>query len=144
MAPNDTALGAALTALRTRLLNYSPLWAGRVHLDEAPQGTAYPYLILSFVGGGAANRSRVPDAELVIRVKAIGASFAEANACALQVSRALDDAGYYDLNSAIGVVGGWLIATVTEEETFTLPENTPDGKLIYHVGAAYRVVMAGG
>lgn len=142
--PTDTALGAALTALRAQLADYSALWAGRVYLDEAPQGTAYPYLILSFVGGGAANRSRIPDAELVIRVKAVGASFSTANACALQVSRALDDAGHYDINSAVGVVGGWLIATITEEETFTLPENTPDGKLIYHVGAAYRVVMAGG
>ena len=138
---SDTAIGALFSALKARLSGFSALWGDRVFLDEAPLGTAMPYLIYQRQGGGAANQSVMPDALIVVLVKAVAANFSSANACAWQISKALDDAGYQDLRTAIGRVAGWQISTITEEESLSMRETTPDSKSVYHVGALYRVRM---
>lgn len=115
------------------------LWGMRVFPDLAKTGTARPYVVYSYAGGGEINGLRKQDAEIVLIVKAIAESMGQAFVAAGRISTLLNDADY----SSVNVMDGgseWAILHVKQEQIVHLIE-TVDGVQIYHAGHRFRFRM---
>jgi hypothetical protein len=138
---SDTALAAAYRAIQTRLTanTNNPVWNERAYPDLAPASAARPFAVFFWSGGGEANRRRVQDADLLITIKVVADSLAEAFAGAERLSALLNDA---DAGSALALDGGasWDIVSVTQERAVHLVEMV-DAQQVYHAGAVFRVRM---
>lgn len=134
---SQSDLQAAYSALYTLLAAGSETWASRAYPDIAPAGTAYPYAIYYWLGGGETNRFIRPESSLLIGVKCVSNTLSEAMQGAARIEALLND-----VERKGGLSGGddWQIANVSREGLIHLVE-TPDGARVYHEGARYRFNM---
>jgi hypothetical protein len=141
----ETATAALFRALRSQLMASGQLWGARVYANLAPAGKkTYPYVIYSHVAGGERNRIKARDAELVLLVKVISDSLAEALSAAAQVEALLNDQGNQDAASHPLVPGSsseWSVLTATAEVAVIYQEMFANAQPVYHVGSQYRFVM---
>lgn len=130
-------LQAAYAALYTLLADGSEAWGTRAYPDIAPAGTAYPYLVYYWLGGGETNRFLRAESSLVLGVKCVSNTLSEAMAGAARIEALLNDA-----ERKSGLSGGedWLIANVSREGLIHFVE-TPDGARVHHEGARYRFAL---
>lgn len=138
----EPALAAAYRAVKARLSGGGEPWDGRVYGDVIPPGATWPAVSFFWSGGGEANRRRTQDAELVLTVKAISESQAEAFTAAERISVLLNDNGQTEVTS--GYLNGgddWYILTCTQEDAVHLVEMFAGAAPIYHEGARYRLIM---
>jgi hypothetical protein len=134
------ALAALYDAVYDRLVgDGSEDWANRVHPDLAPSGTARPHVVYGFAAGGELNESVAQDAGIVLTVKALSLTLAEAFTLAGRISELLNDA---DKSRANALSGGaeWSISHCSQEQALHLVELV-DGQWVYHEGARYRFRM---
>lgn len=138
----STALAAAYDALRTRLIAGAEPWNDRAYQGRAPAGTAYPYVVYFWSGGGEDNRTRKRDANLMITVKAVAKTIGQALSAADRIDALLNDHGLYD-NAGDSLVNakGWYILTITQEGAFELVETFAAADDTYHQGGRYRFIM---
>jgi len=137
----ELALWAAQKAFFARLAGADDLWSG-VYQDIASEGASYPYLVIFWQGGGERNAIKAQDAEFVIIVKAVANSLSTASAAMARASELLNDKG--EQESPDDYVNGgddWIILSITQEETFYMPEEFAGSRTIYHVGARFRAIM---
>lgn len=136
----EIAQAALYRAVNRRLTqSTTELWGQRVFPDLAKTGTARPYVVYSYAGGGEINGLRKQDAEIVLIVKAIAESMGQAFVAAGRISTLLNDADY----SSVNVMDGgseWAILHVKQEQIVHLIE-TVDGVQIYHAGHRFRFRM---
>ena len=138
--PAETAIAVLYKALNRRLRNANSLWAERVYADIAPPETRRPFVLYQWQGGGEGNRVRRPDATLVVVARMIADDLATALEGAAAISTLLNDSGHYDTSTPLAFGSEWRICTVTQELAVHLHE-VLDGRIVYHAGAQYRVVM---
>jgi hypothetical protein len=138
----DTALQAAYEGIANRLRDPGEVWGTRVRVSAAKSGTAYPYVIQFWSGGGETMLNGSQNAELRIGVKCVSDKLADAARGAGRISARLRDKGKQD-SPADYLIGSsdWDILTITEEEIIYLVEGTPDTVTVYHWGAFYRLFM---
>ncbi len=134
------ALAALYTGVTTRLDGAGP-WGVNVFARLAPAGTARPYVIFAWAGGGDLNRLvRKSDPEYLLRVKVVSDKMDEAMDCCALLVGLLDDAGQYDTASPISGGSGWHILTTTAELRISTEEFI-DGNRVYHEGFNLRCKM---
>lgn len=135
-----SAVGAAYAAIRARLAGGSELWGTRVYADLAPDNAKRPFVMYTFMGGGERNRLvGVADASLVVAVRVVADTLAQAFDGSARLAELLDDAGLFD-----GVADmqptGWYITTSSVEQHIHLMELV-DGVRVYHAGFQLRLTM---
>lgn len=136
----ELALAALFKAVYDRLTaDPGEVWGDRVFPDRAVDGTAKPLVIFWWLGGGELNSVVRPDAEIVLGVKVVAPTQAQAFALAGRLSALLNDA---DRGSDQALDGGdaWLILHTMQEGAIHLVEDV-DGSWIYHDGFRLRVRM---
>ncbi len=135
----EAALAALYRAVQQQLTEESEVWGVKVFPDLAKGGTAKPYCVFSYAGGGEINARVVQDAEIVLQVKIVTDTLAQAFAGAGRISARLNDADY---SSSEVLNGGadWLILNVKQEGIVHMIE-TVDGAQIYHAGHRFRFRM---
>lgn len=151
------AQNALYEILISRLRNASALWGVRVEpltiassrlgepLDS--NGQRQLYVVFSELSGGRemVNPQR-KNAEMLISVKAVSGTMAQAMAASDAISALLDDSGRQDVgseaaNPRLPIHAAWDITTVTEERDIWLEEKSSGAQSIYHAGHQYRVMM---
>ena len=138
----DTALAAAYRAIRARLAGSGLSWAGRVYGDVIPASVELPVVTYFWQGGGEANFRRNQDAELVIIVKAVSYTQAEAFSMAAEIAALLNDKGHTDdADDHLTASGGWTILTCTQELAVHLVDMWAGAQPVFHEGHQYRLVM---
>lgn len=132
----EPALAAIYRAVRQRLTASAELWGQQVYPDQAPGGVERPYVVYFWSGGGELNAIVGQDAEIVLTVKVVADSLAQAFTGAGRISALLNDA---DGASASPLNGGtdWTIIHVQQEQVVHLVE-TVNTTQIYHEGARFR------
>ncbi|TXH45977.1 MAG: hypothetical protein E6Q97_30545 [Desulfurellales bacterium] len=136
----EPAHGALTRAVNQHCLNQGG-WGSRIYNRRAPAGVQRPYMIFQWQGGGELNRNVVQDANIVLLVKAVANSLAEALMLSGQLSELLNDAGYFDnANSFLDGGADWWIKTTTQEGIVEIDELV-DGEPVYHEGFFLRVQM---
>lgn len=128
-------MSAVVTAFETGLytkLNVSAittLATGGVWNKLAPQGTALPYVIFQWQGGGDRNVTPSRERDLVYTVKAVAADAAAAEAIDAEIDTLL--------HGGTLTVSGWTNFLSRREGDVNYSES-PAGASVYHVGAMYR------
>lgn len=132
-------LYALYQAVFRRLTAADEMWGTRVYPDLAAAGTARPYVVYGWAGGGALNAVGRQDAEFVLTVKCVAAELATAMAGAARLSALLDDA---DRGSAAALDAGsaWVVLHSKQEQAIHLVEMV-DGVRVYHAGYRFRFRM---
>lgn len=134
------ALAALYKAVITRLKEAPALdWGDRVYPDRAPSGTPKPLVVVWWLGGGEINQSIVPDAEIVLGVKVVAATQAQAFALAAEASARLNDADRSS-SKALNAGSDWIVQHTKQEGVVHLVEDV-DGSWIYHEGFRLRCRM---
>ena len=135
----EAALAALYRAVRTRAIATSEMWGNQAFADIAPAKTARPYVVFNWAGGGEVNGRVAQDAEIVIAIKAVAESMADALTMAGRISALFNDA---DANGSNEMDGGadWVIVNSQQEGIVHLVESV-DGRQIYHEGHRFRFYM---
>ena len=129
-------MSSPITALETALytkLNVSAvttLATGGVWNKIAPQGTALPYVIFQWQGGGDDNLTPRRGRNLIYTVKALAADADTAENIDEQIDLALH---YQTLT-----VSGWTNYRMAREDDVNYQEE-PTGVPVWHIGAMYRI-----
>lgn len=123
--------------------NASPLWGTRVQpLEIASATIVRPYL--TFFTASNMRRMSTPtrkSADLVLSVKGVSDTFADALTMQQLITEMLDDSGDQDIDPRLPYNAGWRVLTVTEDREIWLQEKFAGAKDIYHAGHQYRIVM---
>lgn len=143
--------------LISRLRNASALWGVRLEpltiassrLGEPldANGQRQLYVVFFEVSGGRQMvNPRRKNAEILISVKAVSGTMAQAMAASDAISALLDDSGRQDVGSIttplhLPTHAEWDITTMTEERDIWLEEQFSGAQSIYHAGHQYRVMM---
>jgi len=139
---SEPALASAYRAIRARLGAGGEPWGARVYGDVIPAGAEWPVVTYFWSGGGERYTRRTPDANLVITVKAISESQAEAFTLAGRIAALLNDSGEADYrNDALTAGSEWRILSVSQEDAVHLVEMWAGAQPLYHEGARYRFIM---
>jgi hypothetical protein len=130
-------LVAADQFILERLTAAPAVAAGKVYPDEAPAGTAVPYVVFGLQGGfddlTEVGALRVW-ANLLYLVRVIGQGTSYS---ALQPTADAIDAR---LDRQKGPVGsGYYVESCVREQPFRMPETTPTGVRFRHLGGLYRL-----
>jgi Protein of unknown function (DUF3168) len=126
------ALEAALYAvLNVSAVKTTAGATGGVWANLAAQGTALPYVIIQWQGGGDENDHSHDSVNIIYTVKALAAS-AQTAAIILAACDAL-------LHKQTLSVTGWTNFWLRREEWVSYAEVDQLGKLTYHRGAMYRI-----
>lgn len=138
----EIALQALYKGVQTALTSAGGVFDHRVRVSMVKAGTAYPYAIQFWQGGGEVNSIIGDDAEFMLGVKCVSDKLAEAMQGAATIHDTLNNKGEQG-DPDLFVYGGadWIILTITEEETIYIAETTADSELVYHVGGSYRCAM---
>lgn len=136
----ETAIAALYRAVK-QTLTASPgeVWGGKVFPDLAPSGTEKPYVVYSWAGGGEINARRVQDAEIVLQIKIVTETLAQAFSGAGRISTLFNDADYSSA-AALNAGSEWAVLNVKQETIVHMIE-TVDGRQIYHAGHRFRFRM---
>jgi hypothetical protein len=136
----ESPLAAAYRAVRSALVVPGAVWGTRVYRSTAPEGVTRPYVVYFWSGGGETNRVLAQDATLVVTVKVVAESYAEAATGAAQIAERLNDQGRY---RAATLDGGtdWHVLGCSQEELFEFDELFGGQVTLYHQGARFRLVM---
>lgn len=137
---NEHPLAAAYRAVYRRATESSEVWGERVYPDRAPAGVERPYLVYFYGAGGELNGRQIEDAELVLIIKGVSSSMAQAFEMARRINTLFNDAGQYDSSTPLVTGSEWAILTTKRELLVHLVEQV-DGQQIYHAGAQYRLFM---
>jgi hypothetical protein len=136
--------------INTRLHSGSQIWGVRVQPGLIASSALIKPCVMFFIA--ANERYRQANALkkrviLTLSVKGIaedapGVS-ALATALAMQeaITTLLDDSGTQDILSRLPYNGDWIITNVTEGREIFLDELTSVGKMVYHAGHQYEVMM---
>lgn len=136
----ETALAALYRAVGKRLTESSgELWGQKAYPDLAPSGTAKPYVVFSWAGGGELNQLRTQDAEIVLQIKIVTDNLAQALIGAGRISTLFNDADYSS-DSALNAGAEWIVQHVNQEGIVHMLE-TVDGGQVYHAGHRFRFRM---
>lgn len=128
------ALGTVFKAVKARLDNANALWDNRVHLDYAPAGVARPYVVYQVSASADANaRKQIETNRAVVTVKCVAETMGEAITGASAIRALFADAGAQG-GGAVSGDASYQISTITTGTRIHIPEQTPDGKQIYHAG----------
>ena len=106
------------------------LATGGVHNKIAPQGTALPYVIFQWQGGGDLNETPRRTRGPVYTVKAI----AESQDTAEAIDEQIDILMHYQTLT----VTGW-VNYMTRREGDVNYQETPMGTPVFHIGGMYRI-----
>jgi hypothetical protein len=138
----ETALAAAYRAVRSRLAGSGEPWGTQLYGDIIPAAAEFPLVSFFWSGGGEYNGRRKVAAELVLTVKGVAYTQAEAFTLAARIATLLNDGGLYD-DSADHLYGGadWDILTCTQEDAVHIVDMWSGALPIFHDGARYRLVM---
>lgn len=131
--PTSQPIEATEAALFS-LLNVSSvttLATGGVWPNIAAQGTAPPYVIIQWQGGGDENDHSTDSTNLIYTVKAL----ASTALLAAQIMAACDAL----LHKQTLTVTGWTNFWLRRETWVSYAEVDPVGKATYHRGAMYRI-----
>lgn len=138
---SEHPIAAAYRAVYRRATESSgEIWGDRAYPDRAPSGTERPYLIYFHGAGGELNARKIEDAELVLIIKGVSSSMAEAFAMAARIDALFNDQGQYDTSTPLDGGAEWSILTTKRELMVHLVEQV-DGQQVYHTGAQFRVRM---
>jgi len=102
-----------------------------IYQDQAPPGTARPYVIFGWAGGGNENINPSELLNFVYSVKGVSDVLETASDIAARVKTVLHKQSI----TVVGYTNFWLNA----EGELRLTEVAPDGDPIYHRGAFYRI-----
>ena len=139
---SEPAIQACYKAVKGALDSGDEIWGTKVRASIAKADTAYPYLIYFWSGGGEINSIINDDAEFRIAVKVVSDKMAEAMTGKRRISDLLNNKG--EQEEVTGYLDGgtdWTILTCSEEDTIYLAERLADTKVVYHVGAYFRISM---
>lgn len=136
----ESPLAAAYRAVRSALTAPGAVWGTRVYRQQAPEGVTRPYVVYFWSGGGETNRVKAPDATLVLTVKVVAESYAEAASGAAQIAERLNDQGRY-WTGALDGGPDWHVLSCSQEELFEFDEIFAGQVTLYHQGARYRLTM---
>lgn len=112
----------------------SALVGSKVFYSQAPQGTAFPYVIFFVAGGGEENLTPRRSKNKLYFVKGVS----NAKATASQIDRAVSDC----LHGAALTVSGWGNYDLQRETDLAIPVENVQGTQVWHVGAYYRIKLA--
>lgn len=114
-----------------------------LHAEHVRRGTARPYYLVYFLGGGERNQRPVSDANLLFGVKCVADTLYGAMQGAALLSAALNDKGTQDVRTgALNAGPDWEITTSTQELDISLVESTAQGaEQLYHAGFQLRLIM---
>lgn len=135
----EVALAALYKAIKTRLTENSEVWGANVFPDLAPSGTAKPYVVFAWMGGGEINARVQQDAEIVVQIKGVTTQLAQAFVMAGRISTLFNDADASS-NAALNAGADWAILHTRQEGIVHMLE-TVDGGQIYHAGHRFRFRM---
>lgn len=123
-------------------LGDASLWTGAYPLGVVPAQARRPYLQYFWAGGGnelaATNRQNV---RLVLSIKGVSETLAEALAMKAAVADLLIDSGSQDVNPRLPTHAAWVVTTVTQDRIIYLEEQFEGAQWIYHAGNQYEFVM---
>lgn len=140
----EPALAAIYRAINQRLTTSGDVWANRVYADRAQPGNGRPYVRYGYQGGGEANQMIKPDANIVVTVRAVAETQAQAFALCGRLSDLLNDMGEQDRRpEGVAALNGgpdWHIRTTTQEGVVHLSELV-DSTPVYHEGFFLRLIM---
>lgn len=129
-----TVISALDTGLYTKL-NVSAittlLGGSKIYAMIAPIGTALPYVIWQWQGGGDENLTPSRMRNIVYTVKAVADTKAAAAAIDAQIDAAL--------HSQELAVPGWTNFWLAREGDIQYAEVEDDGNVVYHIGGMYRI-----
>ncbi len=126
------AVNTALYSILSGTSALTALVSTKIYLIQAPGGTAYPYVIFGFQGGGEEQQStRLDDMEVVYRVVGLATSNAQAGAIDAAIRGALH-------TKTLTVTGWTTTAEVRRGAMWQLVENV-EGIQVYQQGAMYRI-----
>lgn len=139
-----TAANQALyEVMYSHLNNASALWGTRVQpLMAANAQLARPFVV--YFEASNQRRLSAPTkkmAEILLSVKGISDSMANAMAISDAITTLLDDSGAQDVNPRLPYHAGWQILTVTEGRSIWVEEKFAGAADIYHAGHQYLFVM---
>ena len=138
----DSALQALTRALRQQAVETSELWGQNAFPDFAPQGVIPPYLIFFWMAGGEANWRTTQDADIVMGIKVVSKTQAEAFSAAGRISALYNDQGTQD--SGTNTLSGgatWKITTATQGQIIHLVEQVAGATPLYHEGHRFRFTL---
>lgn len=128
---------AAETFIWTKLNVAPALLAGQVYTDEAPQGVAGQYVIISYQGGfddlTEIGGVRIW-ANLLYLVKVVGPG---RSYTALQAAADGIDTRLHHSSGPVGSTA--YVDSCIREQAFRMPETTPSGLPFRHLGGIYRL-----
>lgn len=104
----------------------------KIYNKIAPQGTALPYVIFQWQGGGDENVTPRDSVNVVYTVKALGTT--------LVVVDNIDEQIKLALHEQTLTVTGWTNYRTQREEAVDLVETEETGQIVYHRGAMYRIM----
>jgi len=140
----EPALAAIYRAINQRCVASGDAWAARVYADRAQPGNGRPYVLYRYQGGGEANQMIKPDANIVVTVRAVAETMAQAFMLSGRLSALLNDMGELDRRpEGIAALNGgtdWIIRTTTQENVLQLSEDVESTE-VYHSGFFLRFIM---
>jgi len=130
--------GAMGTALYSKLAAGTALIGAlggtAIYGDQAPDGSALPYIVFSHSAGAPDNITPRDMRSGVWFVRAYSATKAQA----AQIDGLVDDL----LHEGSLSVSGWTTFWIAREEDISLIENPPNGKRIHMTGGMYRIRLS--
>lgn len=130
-------MNAVEAALYTQLVQTGTdlytLVGTKVYGQVAPQNTALPYVVFQLQGGGDLNDTPTDRLELVYLVKGLSG--------AGKTAGQVDDAIRARLHTQTLTVSGWTFLGCKREQAIRYTE-VVNGKIVFHSGATYRIVIA--
>lgn len=124
---------AALYTKLTEDMGLNALVGTKIYYEQAPAGTALPYVIFAPAGGGEVNATRRRMIEQVWRVEGVASTKAEATALDSAISSALHEQEL--------MVSGWSNWVMDREMMYAPPTENDQGVQIWRRGAYYRVKL---
>lgn len=123
-------MGEVKTALRNRLIAAGVNGGAAIFDTQAPLGTAYPYIIFQYVGGGDENQTALDTRDEVWLVKAVTDDHSSAHSLAAAIRAALHQQSLS--------LSGWGHLTTQQLDHVWQVENL-SRQQIYHAGASFRI-----
>ena len=108
----------------------------RIYNTHARQGATMPIVVFQKQGGGHVHDTPAEAVEILIMAKAVSDSLTEAESIDHELKNALDRA-------TLTVENDYAVYAIWKENHLHFAEDLGGGKLIYHIGAIYRVFAGG-
>jgi hypothetical protein len=128
-------LGVIDTAIYNKL-NVSAittlLGSAKIYKSIAPQGTALPFVVFQWQGGGDENVTPRNSVNVVYTVKAVGSTLVSVDNIDAQIKIALHEQTL--------TVTGWTNYRTQREDAVDFVEVDEAGVVTYHRGAIYRIL----